>query len=76
MKRFRTRLKVEGDPLVAEPAAMWKHIQENDVTIVVADPDEFSGGTGKFLDPALLAHPDKVQLVQTFGQTRVFRIHP
>lgn len=75
MTWFWTRMKVDGVPL-AEPEAMWQHMREKQVTMVIADPDEFSGVTGKYLDPALTAHPDKVELIKTFGQTRVYRIRP
>jgi 4-amino-4-deoxy-L-arabinose transferase-like glycosyltransferase len=76
MTWFWTRLKVVGVPILADPEAMWQHMQDNQVSIVIADPDEFSGVTGKYLEPALTAHPDQVTLLQTFGQTRVFRIQP
>jgi hypothetical protein len=55
---------------------MWQHLQEKQVTMVIADPDEFSGVTGKFLEPALNRHPTQVELLKTFGRTRVFRIRP
>jgi len=76
MAWFWTRMKVEGVPLIADPAAMWQHLQTAGVTIVIVDPDDFSGVTGKYLEPALATHADQTELIRTFGQVRVFQIHP
>ena len=74
MAWFWTRMKVEGVPLIADPAAMWQHLQTAGVTIVIVDPDDFSGVTGKYLEPALATHAEQTELLKTCGQIRVFRI--
>ena len=76
MMWFWTRMKACGVPLIDDPEVMWAHIHNVGATIVIIDPDEFSGVTGKYLEPVLQAHPDKVELLNTFGRTRVFRLLP
>ncbi|MCG3148426.1 MAG: hypothetical protein PCFJNLEI_01869 [Verrucomicrobiae bacterium] len=74
MTWFWTRQEIVGVPLLANPDGMWQHMREKKVTLVIADPDEFSGVTGKFLEPALKRHADEVELAKTFGKTRVYRL--
>lgn len=71
---FWTQLKTTGIPLIGDPAAMWQHIREKQVTVIISEPDEFSGVTGKYLLPALQAHPDELQAIATFGRTVVYDV--
>ena len=71
---FWTHLKVVGVPLITDPESQWKNMREAGVTTVIADPDEFSGVTGKFLDPVLTSHSQQVELIKNIGQTRVYKV--
>ena len=73
MAWYWTRQPTAGIPLVA-PAAMWDQIQRVQARYLILDPDEFSGVTGKYLQPALDLHPERVQPVAAFGRTRVLQI--
>lgn len=44
------------------------------ITVIIADPDEFSGVTGKYLVPALQAHPEKLDVAATVGRTVIYDV--
>ena len=71
---FWTQLKTVGIPLIADPEAMWQHIRERKITVIIAEPDEFSGVTTKYLAPALAAHQAELQPATTFGRTVVYDV--
>jgi 4-amino-4-deoxy-L-arabinose transferase-like glycosyltransferase len=71
---YWTRMKVVPVPPVSDPGEMWRRIEEREVGTIIADPDEFSGVTTKYLMPALQAYPERVELVATFGRTKIYRV--
>lgn len=76
MMWFWTRQTCKGIPLISDPEAMWKHIKDQHVTLVLDAPDTFSNVTEKYLDPALAAHAAQTEKLQTFGEVTILRIKP
>jgi hypothetical protein len=72
---FWTRQPAVGVPLLADSGAMWQHMQARQVGFVIVDPDEFSGVTGKYLEPLVQQAGSALELVQQFGRTRVYRVN-
>ncbi len=71
---FWTQLPTTGIPLLTDPEEMWRHIRAKQVTVIIADPDEFSGVTGKYLAPALQARAASLPVATTIGRTVVYDV--